>query len=193
VPDVAYSSYVSTETALSAMLDMTYPIEAGPGITKATTRTLYDRVGGDNRVVKTLASNGYGITMVESGWSGSTCGDEVDVCVPSAFLDESTYFALEKTWIGPWIVENFGYSFTAGALNSMDWLQENLGRITHDAQSDLVIAHFEIPHPPFYLTAQGMDQAACFDSFVRGLTEEVSEDTFLLSAVYPNPAGSSRD
>ena len=209
VPEVAYSSYVTTQTSLPAILDIAYPIGAGPGITKATTRALYDRIGGDNRVFRILDSNGYAITMVESGWSGSACGVGIDTCVPSHFLDESTYFALRKTWVGRWMRERYGYSFTFGALNSMSWLRENLGRITHDSKPDLVVAHLEIPHPPFFLDADcGVDtawarsgttlqwpgtdtgfrkeaylaQAACVDGFVQGLTEYVGDDTFLLVA-----------
>jgi len=209
VPEVAYSPYVTTQTALSAILDIAYPIGPGPGITKATNQTLYDKVGGDNRVFRILASNGYGITMVESGWSGSACGDRIDTCVPSHFLDESTYFALHKTWVGPWMRERYGYSFTVGALNAMSWLRENLGGITHDSKPDFVIAHLEVPHPPFFLDSDckvetararsgttmqwpGTDigfrkeaylgQAACFDRFVQGLIEKLGEDTFLLVA-----------
>jgi hypothetical protein len=208
-PDVAYSPYVSTTAAIPAILDMAYPMEAGPGITKATSRTLYERIGGKNRVVRALESNGYQITMIESGWSGSACGDNIDTCVPSPFLNESTFFALNKTWAGPWVLAEYGYSFTVGALNTMNWLQKNLGEITHDSKPDLVVAHMEIPHPPFFLDSQckldtapersgvtlqwpGVDfdfrkeayieQAACFDGFIQGLAKGVSGDSIMLIA-----------
>jgi len=207
VPDVAYSPYVSTSAAIPAILDMAYPIEGGPGITKATSRTLYERIGGDNRAVRILSSNGYQTTMIESGWSGSACGDQIDKCVPSPFLNESTFFTLNKTWVGPWVLAQYGYSFTVGALNTMTWLQENLGVITQDSKPDLVIAHMEIPHPPLFLDSEcnldtspdrsgvtlqwpGVDldsrkeayleQAACFDGFIQSLAKSVSDDSLLL-------------
>ena len=209
VPEVAFSSYVSTTAAIPAILDMAYPITAGPGFTKATSRTLYEKIGGDNRAVRALASNGYEITMVESGWSGSICGDPIDTCVPSPFLNESTFFALNKTWVGPWVLAEYGYSFTAGALNTMSWLERNLSEITYDTKPDFVIAHMEIPHPPLFLDSEcrlntaparsgvtlqwpGVDlefrkeayleQAACFDRFIRRLSKRVSDESIVLIA-----------
>lgn len=207
MPDAAYSPYPSTSAAIPAILDMTYPLEAGPGVTKATSRTLYERIGGENRVVRTLASNGYQTTMIESGWSGSACGEPIDTCVPSPFLNESAFFTLNKTWAGPWVLKKYGYSFTVGALNTMSWLRENLSDITHDSKPDLVIAHVEIPHPPFFLDSEckldtaparsgvtlqwpGVDldfrkeayleQAACVDGFVQSLAKDVSDNTVML-------------
>lgn len=207
VPEVAFSSYVDTTAAIPAILEMAYPMTAGPGFTKATSRTLYERIGGENQAVRALASNGYEITMVESGWSGSICGDRIDTCIPSPFLNESTFFALNGTWLGPWVLAEYGYSFTVGALNTMSWLGDNLSEMTHDAKPDFVIAHLEIPHPPLFLDADckldtaparsgvtlqwpGVDldfrkeaylqQAACLDGFVHRLSQRVNDESIVL-------------
>jgi hypothetical protein len=91
IPEVAFSPYVNTEAAIPALLDMAYPIVEGPGITKATSRSLFARIGGENRAVRILKSNGYAITMLESGWSGSICGRQIDhVCRAPSLMRASS-------------------------------------------------------------------------------------------------------
>jgi hypothetical protein len=207
MPVAAYSPYATTRAALASLLDADYPIVAGPGMNKTTTQVLYDRIGGDNSVVSTLVDNGYHITFLESGWSGSTCGDAVDECVESPFLDESTLLVLHKTWLGRLLLDEFGYSFTQGALATADWLRENLGDLTRDGEPNFVMAHLEIPHPPFHLDSDcdvdtsrerrgvnmqlaGVDlderkgdylaQAECVDRILMDIADEVSDDTVLV-------------
>lgn len=206
VPDLAFSPYTSTEAALTAVLDMSYPLAAGPGITRATRRDLYERVGGNNRVVEVFRQNGYQVTMLESGWSGSICGEAIDHC-PRPFIDEGIYVALADTWIRDLVLERFGYAFTVGARSTMSWLNDNLGVLVTDEKPDFVIAHLEIPHPPLFLdsdcelvvtpdrsgvTMQQSDiqiedrkmlylgQAACVDSFVTSLAESLPPEVVLV-------------
>jgi hypothetical protein len=207
IPDVAFSAYASTNAALPAILDMHYPIHEGPGINAATEQELYARIGGDNRFIDVLKSNGYEFTMVESGWSGSACGKQVDHCASSAFLDESVYKLVEKSWLGRFVWERFGYAFTIGARGTMTWLEENIERVSENSIPDFVLAHLEIPHPPMFLDAgcelevsedrngvqlqrPGFDidarkaayleQADCVNHFVADLSERVSSDMVLI-------------
>lgn len=209
LPDVAFSPYASTNAALPAIFDMDYPLEAGPGINSATNRDLYSRIGGDNRLVDALSDNGYEVTMIESGWSGSSCGIAVDICVPSAFLNESVFLALEKTWLGRPVLARWGYAFTAGARQTMAWLSLNAREIFSNANPDLILAHLEIPHPPFFLDADCdlrveaerggvtllmagvqddvrrqyyLEQAECVDHFLAGLMTDVGDDTIVVLA-----------
>ena len=206
VPDLAFSPYASTDTALSTILEMSYPLPAGPGMTRATTRELYERIGGDNRVVEVFRQNGYETTMLESGWSGSICGEAIDHC-PRPFIDEGIYVALADTWIRDLVLKRFGYAFTVGARSTMSWLNDNLGVLATDEKPDFVIAHLEIPHPPMFLdsgcelvvtpdrsgvTMQQSDiqiedrkmlyleQAACVDSFVTSLAESLPPEVVLV-------------
>jgi hypothetical protein len=209
LPDLAFSAYTSTDASLPAILDMDYPIVEGPGVNRATRETLYRRIGGENRFVEVLKNNGYEFTMVESGWSGSICGEQVDHCVISPFLDESVHHFLEMTWLGRPVLRRFGYAFTVGALGTMAWLDENIERVTNNSTPDFVLAHLEIPHPPMYLNAQCefdgspdrsgvtiyredvdldkrkaayLEQVSCVDKFMADLAERVDSDVVLVLA-----------
>lgn len=207
VPGSAWSSYPSTSASIPNLLNMSYPLEAGPGLTLSTRRDLYNIIGGDNVLTKTLSSWGYHTTMVESGWSGSACGPMIDTCVPSAFLDEATYFTLEHTIVGPQILESYGYAFTAGAQRSMLWLLDSAPSITSNQRPDFVFAHVMAPHGPFLLDrhcevrykpeAKGvgfhragvdehirealyLEQASCLDRFMFDLADSIPENATLL-------------
>lgn len=207
VPDLAFSAYASTNAALPAILDMHYPLHAVTDISPATTQRLYERIGGNNRFIEVLQDNGYQFTMIESGWSGSKCGDQVDHCIPSRFVDESVYKLLEKSWLGPYVLNRFGYAFNIGSTATMAWLEQNIERVTDNFIPDFVMAHLEIPHPPMFLDGQcdlhvsedrngvllqrpGIDlavrkaayleQADCVDRFVAGLSEELGSDVVLI-------------
>lgn len=209
LPELAFSPYVSTRSALASILGMDYPLISGPGITKATSQTLYDRISGDNRLVDVLEDNGYRITMNESGWSGSMCGEAVDQCIVSPFLDESTFFVLAGTWLGPAVQDRYGYAFTVGALRSMTWLEDNLPSLTADSTPDFVLAHLEIPHPPFFLDeecnldtspnrsgttmnwrevdlddrkAAYLDQVACLHGFLTPLIGSIDDQAIVVVA-----------
>jgi len=205
-PELAFSPYASTDTALSTMLDMNYSMPEGEGINRATRRELYQRIGGHNRVVDVLHQNGYETTMIESGWSGSLCGDAVDTCVTS-FIDESLYVMLSRTWMADVVFEKFGYAFTAGAQSSMTWMDENLDELTSDHNPDFVFAHLEIPHPPMFLDSECelqvtsdrsgvtlqrgdvpleyrkalyLDQAACVNRFIARLSDSLPSDVVVI-------------
>ncbi|MGH8945991.1 MAG: sulfatase-like hydrolase/transferase [Acidimicrobiia bacterium] len=152
-PSSAWSSYPSTTGSVTSLLEMSYILHSGPGISSATQMALYETIAGDNALVRTLRSAGYRTTMVESGWSGSSCGPLVDHCVSSPLLDEATFWVLSQTILWPAVEEHFGYSFTAGARGVMAWMLENGKRIASDAKPDLVFAHVVAPHPPFFLSA----------------------------------------
>ena len=66
-PESAWSAYPSTAAAIPSVLDMSYPIGPGGGIDLATRRTLYETIGGRNRLVAELSEAGYRVVMIESG------------------------------------------------------------------------------------------------------------------------------
>ncbi len=171
VPRSSWSAYPSTSGSVPSLLDMSYPLQAGPGISPATAKRLYSMISGENALVGTLSKAGYTVTMLESAWSGSACGAHIDVCVDSPFLDEATFFALNRTLLGPHILESQGYSFTVGAQNNMRWLRDNGGALSADDKADFVFAHIMAPHPPFFLNRE------CETSYAP----ELSGVTFLSS------------
>lgn len=207
VPGSAWSSYHSTSASIPSLLNMSYPLETGRQVTRSTRSDLYEIIGGDNVLTETLSSWGYQTTMLESGWSGSSCGSMVDTCVPSAFLDEPTYFTLEYSVVGPQILERYGYAFTAGAQRSMLWLLDSAPLITSNQRPDFVFAHIMAPHGPFLLDrhcevryipeAKGvgfqragvdkqirealyLEQAGCLDRFMFDLADSIPENATLV-------------
>lgn len=207
IPRSSWSAYSSTTGSVPSLLDMSYPLQAGPGISTATAKQLYSMISGDNRLVKTLSGASYTITMIESGWSGSTCGGNIDICVDSPFLDEATFAAVYRTVLGPYVLESSGYSFTVGAVSAMSWLLENGESLSSDSKADFVFGHIMAPHPPFLLNrkcetvyapelsgvtflrsrdeldqrkAAYLEQAACLDGFMTEFADSLSPSSVVV-------------
>ncbi|MEX1091590.1 MAG: sulfatase-like hydrolase/transferase [Acidimicrobiia bacterium] len=202
----AWSAYPTTNASLPSMLNMAYVLEDGAVIDTATKRELYASVGGDNRFSNALRANGYSTTLIESGWSGLSCG-AVDTCVSAPFLDESVFLLFESSPFGQDVLRRYGYSFTAGAQHSMDWLLDNTEAINRNGIPDFVFGHVTAPHPPFFLDKEcdvsfaeersGVvftrsevtldsrasffdEQATCIDSFILALGDLVDDETMMI-------------
>ena len=150
VPSSAWSSYWSTQLAVASLLQMSYPVTE-PFDGDATTQGLYDVIGGDNQLFELMQKEGYDTYVVESGWSGSECGENVDFCESSPFIDEAMFFTLQDTVAGPYLASSIGHAFTLGTQKTMDWLKENFRRISSDNRPSFVFAHLIAPHPAFFM------------------------------------------
>ena len=206
VPESAWSSYWSTQLSVASLLQMSYPL-TGPFEGDATSRDLYQLIGGTNSLLTTFTDAGYDTYYVESGWSGSSCPEVIDVCVPAPLLDEGMFFALWDTVVGPQIVSSTGYAFTEGTRKTMEWLLGNGQSISSDERPSFVFAHLVSPHPPFFLTEtcdvdtsprrKGVGfylagvpdeereqyfrgQVSCVDSFMIDLAERVGRDAVIV-------------
>jgi hypothetical protein len=151
VPVSAWSAYPSTRSSVPSLLDMSYPLESGSVLSAMTERRLSDMLGGSNAISSLLKDEGYELVMIESGWSGSRCGREIDKCVASPFLDEAMFAALERTVAGPTILRRLGYAFTVGAQQTMGWLRDHGPSLSRDDEPTFVFGHIMAPHPPFFL------------------------------------------
>jgi hypothetical protein len=202
----AWSAYPTTAASVPSLLNMAYVLEDGAVLDTATDRDLYASIGGDNRFSNALKANGYSTTMIESGWSGSSCG-AVDICIPAAFIDESVFWTFQSSPFREDILSRYGYSFTAGAQHSMDWLLDNAGTINRNGMPDFVLGHVMAPHPPFFLDQEcavafeevrsGVqfarpavklddrasffdEQATCIDSFMLSLGGLIDNETVVI-------------
>jgi hypothetical protein len=106
-------------------------------------------MSGENSLVETLRSNGYQTHMLESGWSGASCGRSYDTCVPSPWLDEATYLTLRHTLAWAWIQNSSG-PHARGTLASFDWLLEKAPTFSQSGAPDFVFAHLMVPHAPYF-------------------------------------------
>jgi hypothetical protein len=91
--------------------------------------------------------------MVEAGWGGSRCGEQVDVCVNAPLYDDALSAIAASSVIGPRLLDEYGHGFTQGSLASMEWLRENARRLSDNGTPDVVFGHLLIPHPPTLLEA----------------------------------------
>lgn len=204
IPSSSWSSYPRTHFSLASVVEMSYPVEQlSEG--RRTVAELYDIISGQSALVDVLRSNGYEISLVESGWGGLSCDDfAVDDCVVSPFFSEETYVALRDTVTRPLVLSTYGHAFTVGSQNTMEWLLDNASGIASDGKPSFVMAHVMAPHPPYHLdencqtigersvegsasNAQvaeleaGFDQQMrCVDEFMMSLADEVDAEDVLL-------------
>ena len=203
VPVHAWSAYPATRSSLPSLLDMSFPLESGGRVTALTEKRLSDMIGGSNSVSSILRAEGYELVMVESGWSGSRCGPEVDICIPAPIMDEAMFSVAERSLVGKPILRSMGYAFTVGAQHTMTWLDANGPSLSEDSRPSFVFAHVMVPHPPFFLddscrTRFGrerngvqfvrpgdellerrsayLEQTECVDEFVLDLTGMIEPD-----------------
>ena len=153
VPRSAWSAYPATRSSVPSLLDMSYPLESGSVVSATTERHLSDMLGGSNAASIALGDQGYELVMVESGWSGSRCGPNIDRCISAPLMDEAMFAITERTVAGPSVLGRLGYAFTIGAQHSMSWLRANAPSLSSDGEPSFVFAHVMAPHPPFFLDA----------------------------------------
>lgn len=153
LPDSAWSSFRATDFSVPSVLNMGYPVD-DVSSTPNSTQDMYNTISGDSLLREQLAENGYKTYMIESGWSGSACHSWYDECVASPLLDEAMFIVIEKSVLGPAILESHGYAFTAGAQNAMDWLRSHGPELTENGSPDFVFTHVMSPHAPFFFDAQ---------------------------------------
>jgi hypothetical protein len=111
-------------------------------------------MGGSSYLVGLLTENDYRITMVEPGWHMSTCGEEVDVCVPAPFIDEGVGLVLSQSLPWSFVEPSIGSAFTNGARHAMAWATENIGALVTNETPDFVFVHVLAPHPPLILDSE---------------------------------------
>jgi hypothetical protein len=143
VIEPVFTPYSMTHLTLSSLLELDYVGEPG--------RSVADRLGGENRLVDVLDANGYEITMVEPGWHMSECGDRIDHCVPSPFVDESVDAVLSQSMFWGLIEPIVGSAFTEGARHAMSWSLDNIEQLVGNDRRDFLFVHVLAPHPPLFL------------------------------------------
>jgi hypothetical protein len=151
-PD-AVSPYSATMGTLASVLEGDYVLGPGTQLDQYQMARVGALVGGDGSNMRKLAAAGYSITMIESGWHLSSCGDGIDTCVASSWYDETTSALWSRSAL-PWLTGlDLGSPFTRGTLRTFRQLADLVETLPHNGRSDLVFAHALAPHPPMYLDA----------------------------------------
>lgn len=202
----AWSSFWITDYSVPSILTMNYPVQTIVE-SPATRASMYEVVSGENALVSLFNANDYQTVMVESGWSGSSCGSSFDSCVPSPWYDEAMYLLLSRSIVADQVLRERGYPFTSGAQASMEWMLQNAEALSFDGHPTFVFAHVMAPHPPFSLDAscdtrftearsgvtfdwQGVpagerdgylrEQMECLNRFMLNLRDEAGDQTILV-------------
>jgi hypothetical protein len=149
---VSWSSYWTTTLSIPSLLAMGYPVESADWTGLSTVARLQKLISGDNPTVKAFEDNGYTSHMIESGWSGSSCGADYDKCVPSPLMDDATYLILHRTVTRP-LLRNTRGPFAIGTLAGFDWLLDNAEGLSSNGRPDFVFMHVVSPHSPYLLAS----------------------------------------
>lgn len=150
VPRSSWSSYWATMLSIPSLLEMNYPVaeEGWRGI--ETRKQLQGVISGGNVLVNGLRDQGYTTHMVESGWSGASCTEAFDECIPSPLVDEATYLILRNTVAWQLLKDSPG-PYVLGTIAGFDWLAANAPRLSRSPDPDFVFMHVVSPHPPLLL------------------------------------------
>lgn len=151
VPSSSWSSYWVTMLSIPSLLDMSYPVtdENWRGI--ETRKQLQGVISGNSAFVDVLNEQGYQTHMVESGWSGASCTDAFDQCVPSPLIDEATYLILKRT-IAWALLEDSPGPYVLGAKAGFEWLMVHGPDLSQSPEPDFVFMHVVSPHAPYLLS-----------------------------------------
>ena len=149
VPQSAWSAYWTTALSIPSALEMAYPAESELWEEPKTLHEIQQVISGENALVETLRAHGYQTHMLESGWSGATCGRRFDTCVPSPWLDEATFLTLRHTLAWAWIKDSSG-PHARGTLAAFDWLLQQAPSLSESDTPDFVFAHIMVPHAPYF-------------------------------------------
>lgn len=151
VPRSVWTAYWASALSIPSTLEMSYPAESEMWEEPETLRRIQQVMSGENALVDILRAHGYETHMLESGWSGATCGRRFDTCVPSPWLDEATYLTLRHTLAWAWIKDSSG-PHARGTLAAFDWLLEHAPSLSESDTPDFVFAHIMVPHAPYFFS-----------------------------------------
>ncbi len=177
VPDGVLANYGRTQLSIPTVLQLDYVAETTV-LTDDDVQALLGVLDGRSRLSRALADQGYRTVHVESGWLGSRCGPDIDICVNSPWPDETFYDAAYRSLLVDLPGFEVGRPFTMGALSAADWLVNEMPPLLDDDRPDFIFAHLLLPHPPLFLnnTCQP-DWDGGQNGFARGLTGFDEEDT----------------
>jgi len=151
VVEPIFSGYSVTQFSLSSLLELEYADEQRLTTMTDDPRPLAQMIGGDSQLVRMLSNSGYRTTMVEPGWHMSTCGDNIDVCVPDPFIDEGVETVLSQSLLWSFLESSVGSAITHGARQAMSWTVDNIDTLVDNETPDFMFVHILAPHPPLFL------------------------------------------
>jgi len=178
------ANYPRTALSVASVLQLDY-LGGESSLTAEDVDSIWDVLGGQSKLVNAFQSEGYRHVFVESGWLGTRCGPRVEVCVAARWPDETFYDVANRSILRGLPGYELGRPFTEGALHTLDWLENDLGRYLRDDVPDLVYVHVLAPHPPLFLDARcEPDWGGGLPGYVIGSPQMDSDELALVRARY---------
>jgi hypothetical protein len=194
-PAVGWSQHPNTSFSVSALMELRPIVDPTSDAPWSNSRNLGSIIGGDSLVASTLRSAGFKHTQLESGWHLGQCS-QVDVCIRSSWVNETTWSLLESSIIGGWLETKYG-SWFVPASKSVEQHLLDLRPLFDDGNRDFVFAHLTLPHEPFvvdehcnpHLPDPGTppfhepavrNQLTCTDRIISRIIEMTNERTAVL-------------
>jgi hypothetical protein len=146
------SNYARTKLSVPSFLQMGYIPDQTP-IAPSFEAHLLRILGGENRLAEIMGDNGYRTVYLESGWLGTDCSDNVDICVGNAWPDETAYDIAHRSIFRDAPGFETGRSFGRGAVRTFGELEVALDTYLRDDQPDFIYSHLLAPHPPLFLNS----------------------------------------
>ncbi|HLF41904.1 MAG TPA: sulfatase-like hydrolase/transferase [Acidimicrobiia bacterium] len=203
----AWSQHTFTAPSVSALLELHPVVDDGPPEPWGNLGSFYTITRGDSFVSRTLRNAGFTYTHFESGWDATTCGEGVDRCVASPWIDETVAGFIDSTALGNWVEQRLGNYVVDATMHTT----EGLTRLGHDlagnGSHDYIFAHLALPHDPpvvnetcefeeerareDLLFLEGLisvedrrraiaDQMTCVDSLIRDIADVAGPSTAMI-------------
>ena len=183
-PGEVLANYGRTQLSVPTVLQLDY-VSGENEVTDDDIQSLLGVLAGRSRLSSALKAQGYRTVQVESGWLGSRCGPDVDVCIPAPWPDETFYDAAYRSIAVGLPGLELGRPFTNGALNAADWLMNDTAPFLADDRPDYIFAHVLLPHPPLFLNSEcEPDWRGGADGFSIGRTGFDAEQTEQVRSLY---------
>ena len=146
-------NYSHTTISVPSFLQLEYVAEEGR-LTDADIDALQEMMGGSNVVARSLRDSGYQAIYVESGWLGTKCTADVDVCVEGPWPGETFFDIIHRTIFRDAPGVETGVLFSRGAANAVSWSRDELPGILANEDLEYVYIHLLLPHPPFFFDTE---------------------------------------
>jgi hypothetical protein len=144
----AWSQGTFTAPSVSALLELQPVIEAGQPEPWGNLAGFYAITRGDSFVSRTLRSAGFTYTHFESGWDVTSCGDGVDRCVESLWIDETVEALIASSGLGNWVERRLGNYVVEATLHTTAGLLGEGRVLVENGSHDYIFAHLSLPHDP---------------------------------------------
>ena len=113
-----------------------------------------EALSGDPALYRLFHEAGYEVAFAENDWSGSYCGNAVDVCWRDGLVERALWSLGRMTIFAPLQSEVQADPFNTVSYDHLSQLPEIVRHDRTDGVPRLTVAHVILPHPPLVLDSR---------------------------------------